>query len=612
MTVLNDTQFVNWWTINASVTWSAWLSVSSNPDTIPPAFGIVALANSIVELASPAIPASPRLSNITFQFKRNPDYAIYEDDVAYLMVSAKIVRQQWNGVGVGAPACVPTVGIGSSVWISAGQLSIQSTYEARAAEVLATATTAVTTATALVSASGAADAQVLALLSFMSCGSNLARAQGKRLLYTISPFIDFGPIWIVAGNILLAAGFFLTQLLIVAIAAKCDLARFPAAGALVRFPSFSYVLTNFLIIGIVHGSTRLLAEGSNMTPVEGVLGVLGFLLSIAFIASYWFVLRDLRFRWISYGFFHSRSKAVKWLYPRGYWHPPETRNRFGKLFTSFGEKYLYWGAFPVIGSILPSVFTGLPFLGEAWCIAIYVLLALNFGVVFIIVAKLRPYRSPFLNISSCMNYLCLFCIVLLKALTVNEIVNGSSRRMLDKGQEVLGYIQMALILIRCLYSLITQYLEIKYWRRLSELSLDEDSLELITQREVPGLQQALLDRAFLPASAAGVAKGALASSHGSNSLLSTPKAMDDSSTPPSQLLLPHANVPLLNVSPLAASSPSSVAQFRRNPVEDPFSLPEKPKPLTHQNTMASAPPRRQDPFDDEADWSDRRDPFGDL
>ena len=165
----------------------------------------------------------------------------------------------------------------------------------------------------------AADAQAMVLLSLMNCASSFQQSVGSAAAFTISPYYSLGARMAVLLGGATVAGISLLQYTAVAGFVWRGW-RKTAASRLLRFPSVSIFVYQFLMTGIANLSVVLLTRDTS-DVADRITGVAGLVFVTAPLVLLAVVLSRLKLEYCMYTIFATDSHVMKILHPNGHWNP---------------------------------------------------------------------------------------------------------------------------------------------------------------------------------------------------------------------------------------------------------------------------------------------------
>eukprot|EP00388_Colpodella_angusta_P018315 GDKJ01045551.1.p1 GENE.GDKJ01045551.1~~GDKJ01045551.1.p1 ORF type:complete len:453 (-),score=-13.06 GDKJ01045551.1:365-1597(-) len=311
------------------------------------------------------------------------------------------------------------------------------------------------------------------------CSSHNDRQRTSVLLYFVSPFVDLGNTWVILGNTAIFVFVGVFQALLASYFVKSRRVKWVDACAACRFPSISYAIAGFLYIGIARSTFAVFNLHETMVEVVGLFGL------VVLIAVPVFCLHLIRTvfvgKWVPYTQFYSKPTARRWLYPDGYWYPPEQRKPFDGMFLFCRVGRLYAAPYNLVVIILASMF--LMAFGDAIpCYERFIVVAVIFFVAAAWIAIVRPHRRILSAALEVISYLLLGILCVLKATLINDPGNDSALDV-DSG---IGYLFIVVVLVRVVSDIVYIVLETRYWMKFQLPEADEDV-------EKEGKDRALLD-----------------------------------------------------------------------------------------------------------------------
>ncbi|RNC38254.1 dispersed gene family protein 1 (DGF-1), partial [Trypanosoma cruzi] len=187
--------------------------------------------------------------------------------------------------------------------------------------------------------------QALGVFARMSCASAQERASTAALPYFLSVFAARDPLWMVVGNVLLAAVFGCVHCGVTAAFQRWRGVDAASAWAAMRFPSLTYVVAHAMHLGIFFGSVLALAMPGARVQ-HRVIGVVGVLYGAAFPAGVCYLIaRHTGASFTRYWQFSRKPLHERLLYPVGYWHPAAQQRMYGGMLTNMRGSHVYWCVF---------------------------------------------------------------------------------------------------------------------------------------------------------------------------------------------------------------------------------------------------------------------------
>lgn len=320
--------------------------------------------------------------------------------------------------------------------------------------------------------SSAADVQGLIVLMQSPCSSVLEKRSTSILRYFLSPFTNFGLVWMVLGNTFIALIFLVLQILLVVSFKYNRKIGWLDASAAARFPSITFAVANFLHMGTTYGTFELTKVA---VGVEYVVVVVGFCYVLGLPAVVLLLLRKFIIaRFNQYTQFLSKPAYVRWLYPRGFWDPTPQRNAFGKMMGFVTGVSKYWAIYHLVVAILLCLFA-LLLTNRVPCEVRFGLVAAVYFVSAVAVAFQNPHRATVSTLFSSLNYFIMGIISLLMALSVTNPAPH-----LESAKIIACMVQVILVVLRAVYDLIVMYMEHKHWahfRNPQMEDLEDDELK---------------------------------------------------------------------------------------------------------------------------------------
>ena len=318
-----------------------------------------------------------------------------------------------------------------------------------------TSTATVSTVAGAVGGSSSSDAQMLVILSMMSCASPAEKKQVGSAAYLVSPFFFDGPWYMSLGNLLICTCFLLLHGLLTILVSRRMGLTFQCAAEKVRFPNISVFLLNILSQGVVLGSSAALWEGG--TAAAGAIAVLLLYVSIL-TAGIWFARNCSELQFYPYTIFQTEPRWKRVFLPTGYWLPSSLRTRYGAFFSSCRSKSLLH-VVPLSNFTIVFVAAASP--SVQLCNA-------QFGVLFTLLVIsavsqliLRPHRSFAESFWSAASLVMLGCVVALQIMTLRSPENVSKA-----AKPTVLLLQTIVVLCRSVHQLVLSFLESQRWRAM--------------------------------------------------------------------------------------------------------------------------------------------------
>lgn len=334
----------------------------------------------------------------------------------------------------------------------------------------------------LITLLSAADIQLYAMLLSSPCSSRNDVARVSVLRYFVSPFTSLGNTWVIVGGAGIILFVILLQLIMAWHFVNSRRVRWADATAAVRFPSISYMVACYLYVGIAQSSFAMFSMHDTMVDIAGIFGII--ILIVVPCVCWYYVHSVFVGKWQPYTQFYSKPFHKRWLYPDGFWQPPEQRKPFGGMFLFCREMRLYFAPYALIVIILASMFL-MSFGDKIPCFERFVIVSLIFFVAAIFVALVRPHRRPLSAVIEFISFVLLGVQSVLKAMIhTADPEEVSSLVSIDLG---VSYAYLAVIVFRVVTEVIYMYLEKRYWMKFSFADGDEDV-------ETMGKSRALLDQ----------------------------------------------------------------------------------------------------------------------
>ncbi|KAF5214976.1 hypothetical protein ECC02_012371 [Trypanosoma cruzi] len=304
--------------------------------------------------------------------------------------------------------------------------------------------------------------QALGVFARMPCASAQERASTVALPYFLSVFAALDPLWMVAGNALLAAVFGCVHCGVTAAFQRWRGVDAASAWAAMRFPSLTFIVAHAMHLGIFFGSMLALAMPG--APVQHrVIGVVGVLYGVAFPAGVcYFISRHTGASFTKYWQFSRKPLHERLLYPVGYWHPAAQQRMYGGMLTNMRGSHVYWCVFQLsvlcvmclIAAVHPPV---------GGCHVLYFCMAAVLLAGAGVVAFTNMMRSAFLTVMRTTSFAVLAALCVVSAANHLAPSDGGAR----------AYVAIVLLLTTVLlavavYSVVVWYAEDRHWQELRE------------------------------------------------------------------------------------------------------------------------------------------------
>ncbi|KAF5216771.1 hypothetical protein ECC02_010441 [Trypanosoma cruzi] len=304
--------------------------------------------------------------------------------------------------------------------------------------------------------------QALGVFARMSCASAQERASTVALPYFLSVFAALDPLWMVVGNVLLAAVFGCVHCGVTAAFQRWRGVDAASAWAAMRFPSLTYVVAHAMHLGIFFGSVLALAmPGAHVQ--HRVIGVVGVLYGVAFPAGVCYLIaRHVGASFERYWQFSRKPLHERLLYPVGYWCPAAQQRMYGGMLTNMRGSRVYWCVFQLSALCVVGLIAAVhpPAEGchvQYFCMAAVLLAGAG------VVAFTNMMRSAFLTVMHAASF------VLLAALCVVSAANHLAPS--DGGAKAYAAIVLlltAVLIAITVYSVVVWYMEDRHWQELRE------------------------------------------------------------------------------------------------------------------------------------------------
>jgi hypothetical protein len=280
-------------------------------------------------------------------------------------------------------------------------------------------TAGATTAAAVVTGAAAAtDAQSLAALSFVSCGSAAGRAASNTMGFLLRLFsVGSSGLAVeeagILGNVVLLVAFAALQLTVAAvlrIARPRTFTTWRAVFTIVRFPALTLAATQMQLSGTSLFTLSLLFRGKVSAPA--LIGLVVVVLQP--VALYAVVRRTVTTTFVptedtmKFHAYTTWRRSVPWVRsgsamatrvwrvvgPVGKWGPKEATMMYGAAVSPVRSAWTVFCFAPTIHTLTFNVFAAMPVPPGPLCTAQYALLAVASLAVPVTAAVMRPYRVP--------------------------------------------------------------------------------------------------------------------------------------------------------------------------------------------------------------------------
>ncbi|KAF5216364.1 dispersed gene family protein 1 [Trypanosoma cruzi] len=304
--------------------------------------------------------------------------------------------------------------------------------------------------------------QALGVFARMSCASAQERASTVALPYFLSVFAALDPLWMVVGNVLLAAVFGCVHCGVTAAFQRWRGVDAASAWAAMRFPSLTYVVAHAMHLGIFFGSVFALAM-----PVarvrHRVIGVVGVLYGVAFPAGVCYLIaRHTGASFTKYWQFSGKPLHERLLYPVGYWHPAAQQRMYGGMLTNMRGSHVYWCVFQLsVLCVVCLIAAAHPPVGG--CHALYFCMAAVLLAGAGVVAFTNMMRSAFLTVMRTASFLLLAALCLVSAANHLAPSDGGARAYVT-----IVLLLAAVLLAVTVYGVVVWYAEDRHWQELRE------------------------------------------------------------------------------------------------------------------------------------------------
>ncbi|RNC52499.1 putative dispersed gene family protein 1 (DGF-1), partial [Trypanosoma cruzi] len=304
--------------------------------------------------------------------------------------------------------------------------------------------------------------QALGVFARMPCASAQERASTVALPYFLSVFAAPDPLWMVAGNALLAAVFGCVHCGVTAAFQRWRGVDAASAWVAMRFPSLTFIVAHAMHLGIFFGSMLALAMPG--APVQHrVIGVVGVLYGVAFPAGVcYFISRHVGASFTKYWQFSRKPLHERLLYPVGYWHPAAQQRMYGGMLTNMRGSHVYWCVFQLSVLCVVCLIAAVhPPVGgchvQYFCMAAVLLAGAG------VVAFTNMMRSAFLTVMRTASFVLLAALCLVSAANHLAPSDGGAR----------AYAATVLLLTTVLlavtvYGVVVWYAEDRHWQELRE------------------------------------------------------------------------------------------------------------------------------------------------
>ncbi|PWV17922.1 dispersed gene family protein 1 (DGF-1) [Trypanosoma cruzi] len=304
--------------------------------------------------------------------------------------------------------------------------------------------------------------QALGVFARMSCASAQERASTAALPYFLSVFAARDPLWMVVGNVLLAAVFGCVHCGVTAAFRRWRGVDAASAWAAMRFPSLTYVVAHAMHLGIFFGSVLALAMPGARVQ-HRVIGVVGVLYGAAFPAGVCYLIaRHTGASFTRYWQFSRKPLHERLLYPVGYWHPAAQQRMYGGMLTNMRGSHVYWCVFQLSALCVVCLIAAVhPPVGgchvQYFCMAAVLLAGAG------VVAFTNMMRSAFLTVMHTAGFVLLATLCLVSAANHLAPSDGGARAYV-----AIVLLLTTVVLAITVYGVVVWYAEDRYWKELRE------------------------------------------------------------------------------------------------------------------------------------------------
>ncbi|PWV07011.1 dispersed gene family protein 1 (DGF-1) [Trypanosoma cruzi] len=304
--------------------------------------------------------------------------------------------------------------------------------------------------------------QVLGVFARMSCASVQERASTVALPYFLSVFAALDPLWMVVGNVLLAAVFGCVHYGVTAAFQRWRGVDAASAWAAMRFPSLTYVVAHAMHLGIFFGSVSALAMPGARVQ-HRVIGVVGVLYGAAFPAGVCYLIaRHTGASFTKYWQFSRKPLHERLLYPVGYWYPAVQQRMYGGMLTNMRGSRVYWCVFQLSVLCVVGLIAAVhPPVGgchvQYFCMAAVLLAGAG------VVAFTNMMRSALLTVLQTASFVLLAALCLISAANHLAPSDGGAR-----AYATIVLLLAAVLLAVTVYSMVAWYAEDRHWQELRE------------------------------------------------------------------------------------------------------------------------------------------------
>ncbi|EKF38608.1 dispersed gene family protein 1 (DGF-1), putative [Trypanosoma cruzi marinkellei] len=304
--------------------------------------------------------------------------------------------------------------------------------------------------------------QALGVFARMSCASAQERASTAALPYFLSVFAALDPLWMVVGNVLLAAVFGCVHYGVTAAFQRWRGVDAASAWALMRFPSLTYVVAHAMHLGVFFGSVLALAMPGARVQ-HRVIGAVGVLYGVAFPAGVCYLIAcHVGASFTKYWQFSRKPLPERLLYPVGYWHPAAQQRMYGGMLTNMRGSRVYWCVFQLSVLCVVGLIAAVhPPVGgchvQYFCMAAVLLAGAG------VVAFTNTMRSAFLTVMRTASFLLLAALCLVSAVNYLAPNDGGARAYV-----AIVLLLTTLVLANTMYGVVVWYVEDRHWQELRE------------------------------------------------------------------------------------------------------------------------------------------------
>jgi hypothetical protein len=309
----------------------------------------------------------------------------------------------------------------------------------------------------------ALDAHALTILSAMSCAPPAEVIARGSMKYILSPFYDYGLIWVLVGNILLTIALGMVYAAIATVfwaVRRCsDSSSWPETMRRWFVPGMCAGVALFFAPGVAFASLFLFQERHSTGAGDDsggrvAAGVLGLVWWTFIVTGAGVCVLYRRGIFVKYNNLDSRHGAVRWLFPVGFWSQRDSRLTLYPLqFFTHGSSEL-WFLWPLLFSFGLSFVSAFHSSSASACISIYFVLMVFCGLSGGVVGFVNPGRSPAVTVFSCLSlfWMAVFCLVL-------GVNNASPTISSSNAVTYCLVVQVIMMLVGALYTAALVFLE---------------------------------------------------------------------------------------------------------------------------------------------------------